>query len=99
MYVAGDFIIAIGKVLDYALTAYWWIVIIRAVLSWINPDPNNPIVRFIYGVVDPVSYRISRIIPTRIGMIDIAPLILLAIIYFLQHFLVRVIIETGARLT
>jgi YggT family protein len=80
------------------LWAYMWIVIIRALLSWVRPDPYNPIVRFINNLVDPVSYRISRIIPTRVGMMDLSPLILIVIIYFLQAFLVPVISETGIRL-
>jgi YggT family protein len=98
VYALGYFLIAIAKILGGLLWAYMWIVIIRALLSWVRPDPYNPIVRFINGLVDPVSYRISRIIPTRIGMMDIAPLILIVLIYFLQAFLVPVIRETGIRL-
>jgi YggT family protein len=74
------------------------IVIARAVLSWVSPDPRNPIVRFINGLVDPVSYRISRVIPTRIGMMDISPLILLAAIFFVQRFLVSVLRDAAMRL-
>ncbi len=98
MFVAGDLFIAIGKVLNALLEAYMWIVIIRAVLSWVRPDPYNPIVRFLNNLVDPVTYRLSRIIPTRIGMMDISPFILILIIWFLQHFLVAVLIDTGMRL-
>ncbi len=98
MYALGYFLIALGKILGGLLWAYMWIVIIRALLSWVRPDPYNPIVRFISNLVDPVSHRISRIIPTRIGMIDIAPLILIVVVYFLQAFLVPVIHETGLRL-
>jgi YggT family protein len=98
VYALGYFLYAVATVLDKLLWAYMWIVIIRAVLSWVRPDPYNPIVRFINNLVDPVSYRISRIIPTRIGMVDISPLILIVIIYFLQAFLVPVIAETGMRL-
>ena len=98
MFVAGDFIVAIARILDTVLTIYMWIVIIRALLSWVKPDPYNPIVRFINGLVDPVSYRISRIIPTRIGMIDIAPFILILLVLFLKEFLVPVLIHAGAEL-
>ena len=98
MFVAGDFIVAIARILDTVLTIYMWIVIIRALLSWVKPDPYNPIVRFINGLVDPVSYRISRIIPTRIGMIDVAPFILILLVLFLKEFLVPVLIHTGAEL-
>ena len=98
MFVAGNFLHAIAMVMDMLLSAYMWIVIARAVLSWVRPDPYNPIVRFINGLVDPVAYRISRIIPTRIGMVDISPIILIALIWFARSFLVRVIMDMGARL-
>lgn len=98
MFVAGDFIISIAKIVGMLLNLYMWVVIIRAVLSWVHPDPYNPIVRFINGLVDPVTYRISRIIPARIGMVDLSPIILIAIIWFLQEFLVRVLVDLGTRL-
>ena len=98
MFIAGYFVIAVARIIDVLLSIYMWIVIIRAVLSWVRPDPYNPIVRFINGLVDPVSYRISRIIPTRIGMVDISPLILLLAIMFLRYFLVPVLMRTGMQL-
>lgn len=98
MYAAGYLLVAIATILDKLLWAYMWVVIIRAVLSWVRPDPYNPIVRFIYNLVDPVTYRISRIIPTRVGMVDLSPIILIVAIWFLQSFLVPVIAETGMRL-
>ena len=54
---------AIATVLDFVLTAYFWIVIISALLSWVNPDPYNPIVRFLRGVTEPVFYKIRSWIP------------------------------------
>jgi YggT family protein len=98
LFIAGDFLSAVAAILDWLLSAYMLIVIARAVLSWVSPDPRNPIVRFISGLVDPVSYRISRIIPTRIGMMDISPLILLAAIFFVQRFLVSVLRDAAMRL-
>ena len=98
MFVAGDFIIGAAVVIDKLLSAYMLVVIVRALLSWVRPDPYNPVVRFINGLVDPVAYRISRVIPTRIGMVDISPIILIALIWFAQAFLVRVIMDVGARL-
>ncbi|MGD0486014.1 MAG: YggT family protein [Syntrophorhabdales bacterium] len=98
MFVAGDFIIGAAVVIDKLLSAYMLVVIVRALLSWVRPDPYNPVVRFINGLVDPVAYRISRVIPTRIGMVDISPIILIALIWFAQSFLVRVIMDVGARL-
>ncbi len=98
MFIAGYFITAVAHIVDYLLLLYMWVVIIRALLSWVRPDPHNPIVRFINGLVDPVSYRISRIIPTRIGLVDISPFILLLVIIFLRYFLVPVLMRTGAEL-
>jgi YggT family protein len=87
----------LGYFFYYLLEVYMWVVIIRALLSWVQPNQYNPIVRFINRLVDPVTYRISRIIPTRIGMVDLSPIILLVVIIFLREFLVRVIYSTGAR--
>jgi YggT family protein len=75
-----------------------WIVIIRALITWVRPDPYNPIVRFLSNVVDPVTYRISRIIPTRIGGVDISPFVLILLIFFIQKFLVSVLFDAAARL-
>jgi len=98
MFVLGDFLIGLGRVLGMLLNLYMWVVIARAVLSWVRPDPYNPIVRFVNNLVDPVTYRISRILPTRVGMVDISPIILIAIIWFLQEFLVRVVVDFGTHL-
>jgi YggT family protein len=98
LFVAGDFLSAVAVVLDKLLEIYMWVVIIRALLSWVRPDPYNPIVRFISNLVDPVTYRLSRIIPTRIGMVDLSPIILIAFIWLLQRFLVAVLIDVAVRM-
>ena len=98
MFVLGDFLIGLGRVLGMLLNIYMWVVIARAVLSWVRPDPYNPIVRFVNNLVDPVTHRISRFLPTRVGMVDISPIILIAIIWFLQEFLVRVVVDFGTHL-
>ena len=58
MFILSNFLIAIAKVLDILLSIFMWIVIARAVLSWVSPDPYNPIVRFIHKVTEPVLYQI-----------------------------------------
>lgn len=98
MFVIGDVLVGVGQVMSMLLEIYMWVVIIRAVLSWVRPDPYNPIVRFIYGLVDPVTYRLSRILPTRVGMVDISPIILIVAIYLMKLVVVRIIIDTGLRL-
>ena len=98
MFVFGNLFSTIAHILDILLEVYLWVVIVRAILSWINPNPYNPLVRIIYGLVDPVTYRISRFFPTRIGMIDIAPFMLLLIIIFLQKFIVRTLFDLAIRM-
>jgi YggT family protein len=80
------------ELISRLLGIYIWVVIIRAVLSWVRPDPYNPIVRFICNLVDPVTYRLSRIIPTRVGMVDLSPLILIVIIQLIQSYLLPTLI-------
>ncbi len=88
MFVIGNFLYALAVVVDYALTIYLWVVIARAVLSWVSPDPYNPIVRFIHNVTEPVLYRIRRWLPINLGGLDISPIIVMLVVIFLQKFLV-----------
>ncbi len=85
----GYFLVALAKVIDTVLFIYMWIIIIRAVLSWVSPDPYNPIVRFINNVTEPVLYQIRRRLPVSFGGIDLSPVVVLLIIMFLQSFVVR----------
>ena len=97
MFVLGNFIAAMAHILDTVLTIYMWIIIIRAVLSWVSPDPYNPIVRFIHQVTEPVMYRVRRWIPIGGFGIDFSPIIILLAIVFLQSFLVRSLLELANR--
>lgn len=97
MFIIGNFIIAVAKILDIVFTVYSFIVIIAAILTWVNPDPYNPLVRFIYGITEPVLRPIRRLLPQRLP-VDISPLILLVIIYFLQKFLIQSLMEIGYRI-
>jgi len=80
---------AIAQLLNFLLTAYMYIVIGRAVISWVNADPYNPIVRFLYEATEPVLSRIRRLLPISMGGIDFSPVILILAIMFLQSFLVQ----------
>ena len=97
MFVLGNFIAAVARIIDIALTAYMWIIVIRAVLSWVNPDPYNPIVRFLYRATEPVLYRVRRILPDM-GGLDLSPLVVLLAIFFLQNFLVASLFDLVHRL-
>lgn len=89
MFVVNNFMMAIAQLLDFLLTAYMWIIIGRAVISWVNADPSNPIVRFLYEATEPVLSRIRRFLPMSMGGIDFSPMILILGIMFLQSFLVQ----------
>ena len=98
MFVFANLLIAIAKILDVVLTIFYWLILIRAVISWVNPDPYNPIVQFLYKTTEPVLYPIRKILPTafRFG-IDISPIIAFLAILFLKSFLVRTLIDLAIR--
>jgi YggT family protein len=90
MFVLANFLIAAATVLGMLITLYTYVIIARAIISWVNPDPYNPIVRFLYNVTEPVLYRVRRTIPfAYAGGLDFSPLVVLFALYFLQIFLVR----------
>jgi YggT family protein len=91
MFVFSNFLNAVANLIDFVLSAYVWIIIGRAVISWVNADPYNPIVRFLYEVTDPLLNRIRRYLPLVAGSIDLSPMVLILIIIFLQSFLVPTI--------
>lgn len=97
MFIFANLIEASATVVSYLLTLYMWIIIIRALISLVNPDPYSPIVRFLYQVTEPILYPIRRRLPFM-GGIDISPIIVLLIILFLQVFLVRTLNELAVRL-
>jgi YggT family protein len=97
MFIFANLLDALATVVSYLLTIYMWIIIIRALISWVTPDPYNPIVRFLYQVTEPVLYPIRRRVPFM-GGIDISPIVVLLIIMFLQIFLVRTLNELAIRL-
>jgi YggT family protein len=98
MLILGNLVYAAGYVLDWVLDIYMWMIIINALLSWVNPDPYNPIVRFLHAVTEPVLRPIRRLIGYRLGPIDIAPLIVIIAIVFIQKFLVSSLIELGIKI-
>ena len=96
MFVLSDLLWAVARLLDYVLWAYLWIVVIRALLSWVNPDPWNPIVRFLYQATEPVLRPIRRRLP--MSGIDFSPMVVILAIYFLQWFLVRALEDAAVQL-
>ncbi|MFP3911322.1 MAG: YggT family protein [Desulfobacteraceae bacterium] len=98
MFVIGNLLAAVAKIIDIGLTLYMWIIIARAVISWVNPDPFNPIVRFLTNVTEPVLYQIRRRIPLNLGGIDFTPILVILAIIFIQSFLVRSLAQLAVRL-
>jgi YggT family protein len=91
--------IAIASTLSFLLTMYWWIVVAGVVLSWVNPDPYNPIVRFIRSVTEPVFYRVRRLLPFLvISGIDLSPIVILLGVEILRTIVVRSLYELSMRL-
>jgi YggT family protein len=97
MFVVANFFVAVAGVLNLVLTLYLWIIIARAILSWVNPDPRNPIVRFLHNATEPVLYPVRRALP-YMGGVDLSPLVVIAGIYFLQIFLVGSLRDLAVRM-
>jgi YggT family protein len=86
MILLGNILLAMAKIVELAsglLTIYKYILLASVVISWVNADPYNPIVHFIYRVTEPVLQRVRRYMPNT-GMIDLSPLVVFALIYLVQ---------------
>jgi YggT family protein len=98
MFVFGNLLEALATVVEYVLQFYSWIVIARVVISWVNADPYNPIVRAIYSMTEPVLYRIRRALPVFGGGMDFSPIVVFIGIMFLQSFLVQTLRQLAFRM-
>ncbi len=98
MFAVSNLISAVAMVISWILTLYMWVLIARSILSWVNPDPSNPIVRFLYSVTEPVLYPIRKRVP-YLGGLDLSPLLLILAILFLQYFVVQTLQDLAFSLT
>jgi YggT family protein len=98
MFAVGNLIEALAYILNLALTIYMWLIIARALLSWVNPDPFNPIVQFLYKVTEPVMGWVRQRVPLIFGGLDLSPLLVLLAVVFLQRFLVATLYDLARRL-
>lgn len=98
MFIIGNLIQALAAIIHWALTIYMWLIIARAVISWVNPDPYNPVVRFLYQVTEPVLYRVRRFLPIGRMPIDLSPVVVFLAIFFLDAFLVRTLEDIAIRM-
>ena len=96
MFALSNFIYAIATILNYLLTIANWLIIIRALLSWVNPDPYNPVVQFLYKTTEPLLAPFRRIVPAYSMGIDLSPILALLAIWFLQLFAVRTLLDIAA---
>jgi YggT family protein len=89
MFVLANFLVALAQILDYILWAYGWILLGRVLISWVNADPSNPIVRFLYAVTEPALAPLRRVLPIYAGGLDLSPVLLWIGIIFFQRFVVQ----------
>lgn len=97
MFVIGNFLAALATVINFALHIYMWVIIARAVLSWVSPDPYNPIVRSIHSITEPVLYQIRKRLPVSYSGIDFSPIIVILAIMLLQRFLVASLVDLAGK--
>ena len=98
MFILANFLMGIAKILNIGLTIYMWIIIGRAIISWVNPDPYNTIVRFLYNVTEPILYNIRRRLPVNFAGFDFSPIIVILAIIFFQTFVVDSLLQFAVRL-
>jgi YggT family protein len=97
MFVFSNLIVALAYILSLGLNIYMWLIIARALVSWVNPDPYNPIVRFLYNVTEPVMGWVRRRVPLVFGGLDLSPILIILVIIFLDRFLVSTLYQLAAR--
>lgn len=99
MVLLQNIIIAVANVADVLLNVYSWLIIARAIISWVSPDPYNPIVNFLYMVTEPILRPARRLIPPIGGTIDISPIVVLILLMFLRQALVKTLIDIARNLS
>lgn len=98
MFVLSNFISAIATILEYILTIAYWLVIVRALISWVNPDPYNVIVQFLYKATEPILAPFRKVLPIYTLGIDLSPIFAIIFIWFLKLFLIRTLFALAARM-
>ncbi len=96
MFVLSNLFMACAKMAELILTALYWLILVRALISWVNPDPFNPVVQFLTRTTEPILQPIRRLLPPM--GIDISPIIAFLAIIFLKSFLVATLFDIGMRL-
>ncbi|MBU4376869.1 MAG: YggT family protein [Candidatus Omnitrophica bacterium] len=95
MFILGNFFIAVAKVLDIIIPLAYWLIVIRAVLSWFSPDPYNFLVQLLYKTTEPILTPFRRIMPAYSVGLDISPILAILALVFLRYFLVTTLYQLG----
>jgi YggT family protein len=98
MFIVSNFLIAIAKIIDIGLSLYMWLIIIRAIISWVNPDPYNTLVRFLHSATEPILYPIRKRLPLFFGGFDFSPVLVIMAIFFIQTFFVQRLLQIAVRM-
>lgn len=98
MFIAGNFIVAIAQIISMILTFFMWAIIIKSLISWVNPDPYNPIVQILNRITEPILSRLRRLIPMYNMGIDLSPLIAILLIIFVKIFVVTSLFQLADKM-
>jgi len=98
MMVFSTLIEAVAQLLHMIISIYIWVIIIAALISWVRPDPYNPIVQTLYRLTEPAYALVRRYIPTAIGGIDLAPIIIILGLQFFDLFIVKILFQIASNI-
>ena len=99
MFIIGNLVQAIATILEKVLSLYSIVIMIAVLISWVSPDPFNPVVQLLRSVTEPFFGWIRQRLPFAVvGMIDLSPLVALLLIQLVQMAVVRSLFELGLRL-
>ncbi|MBN1871319.1 MAG: YggT family protein [Candidatus Omnitrophica bacterium] len=98
MFILGNLLIAVGMILNKVIEIYYFILIVRVLISWVNPDPYNLIVQILYRITEPILRPFRRIVPLGGIGLDISPIFAMLALFFIQRFFVFSLVHLGYRL-
>jgi YggT family protein len=98
MFIIGNLLFSVARVLDILITLLYWVIIIRALISWVNPDPFNPIVQFLQRATEPILNPIRKVFRMQLWAFDISPIIAILCLIFIQSFFVQTLTDLALRL-
>jgi len=98
MMVFSTLIEAVAQLLHMVISIYIWVIIIAALISWVKPDPYNPIIQTLYRLTEPAYAVVRKYIPTAIGGIDLAPIIIILGLQFFDLFIVKILFQMASNI-